>query len=136
MAHRPKLIIEGVEYPHVYAVSYEIFTARDETGRPTDRAHAGLIRFKVESAEDGNVDLARWAADTSKPNWKSGKIEFYNKDGAVMKELSWENGFVTKFEEYIPDVKTKPDEQIYQYLEVSCNTIRVGDAELENYWEK
>jgi len=34
MAHRPKLEIDGVEYPHVFAVSYHIYTNKDETGRP------------------------------------------------------------------------------------------------------
>ncbi|MBD3333211.1 hypothetical protein GF356_10205 [candidate division GN15 bacterium] len=135
MAHRPKLEIDGVEYPHVFSVSYQIYTNKDETGRPTDRAHAGLIKVKVESAEDGNVDIARWAADTSKTNWKSGRITFFNKDGADMKTLEWKDGFITHFEEHIPDVKAMPDEQIYQYFEISCNAIKVADAELENYWQ-
>jgi len=136
MAHRPTLEVDGVEYPHVFSVSYTIRTAKDETGRPTDRAHAGLIKIRVESAEDGNVDLVRWACDTSKTNWKSGRVTFYNKDGAVMKELAFTDAFVTMFEEIIPDVKTKPDEQVYQYLEISCNEISVGDAQLVNYWDK
>ena len=134
MAHRPKLEIDGVEYPHVFGVHYLIYTQKDETGRPTDKAHAGLIKIKVESDEDGNTDIARWAADTSKPNWKSGKVTFFNKDGAEMKTLEWKDGFITHFEEHIPDVQTHPDEQIYQYFEISCNQIAVGDAELENYW--
>jgi hypothetical protein len=134
MAHRPKLEIDGVEYPHVFSVSYHIYTNKDETGRPTDRAHAGLIKIKVESDEDGNVDIARWAADTSKTNWKSGRVTFFNKDGAEMKTLEWKDGFITHFEEIIPDVKSNPDEQIYQLFHVSCNAIKIADAELENYW--
>ncbi len=136
MAQRPILEIDGVEYPHVYEVSYEIYTAKDETGRPTDRAHFGTIKITLESDEDGNVDIARWAMDTSKPNWKSGKVTFFNKDSAVMKELTWTDGFITKFEEVIPHVKNRADEQIYQYFEISANQLTVGDAEITNYWEK
>ncbi len=136
MAHRPKVFVDGVEYPHVFEVSYRLYTQKDETGRPTDRAHAGTIRMRVESAEDGNVDLARWAMDTSKTNWKSGEVQFFNKDGADMKKLTWEDGFVTEFEEMIPHIKDRPDEQVYQYLEISANKITVGDAEIVNYWDK
>jgi len=136
MAHRPTLEIDGVEYPHVFEVSYEIFTSKDETGRPTDRAHFGVIKIMIESDEAGNVDIARWAMDTSKPNWKSGKVTFYNKDSAVMKELAWTDGFITRFEEVIPHVKNRSDEQIYQYFEISANQLSVADAEITNYWEK
>ncbi|MEA2030106.1 MAG: type VI secretion system tube protein TssD [candidate division Zixibacteria bacterium] len=136
MPHRPLLEIDGVEYPHVYEVSYEIYTSKDETGRPTDRAHFGVIKITIESAEDGNVDIARWAMDTSQPNWKSGKVTFYNKDSAVMKELSWTDGFITKFAEKIPHVKEHADEQIYQYFEISANSIMIADAEILNYWDK
>ncbi|RKX28581.1 MAG: hypothetical protein DRP47_03975 [Candidatus Zixiibacteriota bacterium] len=135
MAHRPKLEIDGQPIPHVYEVTYEIFTSKDETGRPTDRAHAGLIKITVESEEGGNVDIARWAMDTSQPKWKGGKVIFINKNNETMKELVWTDGFITSFKEVIPHVKTHADEQVYQYFEISANKIAVGDAEIENYWE-
>jgi hypothetical protein len=134
MARRPILEIDGVPYPNVYQISYDLYTARDETGRPTDRAHAGTIKVTIESDPEGNVDIARWAMDTSKPNWKGGKVKFLNPDDAPMKELVWEEGFITRFEEVIPHVKDRPDVQIYQYFEISCHKLTVGDAEIDNRW--
>jgi hypothetical protein len=136
MARRPILEIDGVKYSNVYEVSYELYTAKDETGRPTDRAHAGTIKIKVESDPNGNADIARWAMDTSKPNWKAGKVLFKNPDDATMKELTWEDGFITKFIEHIPHVKDRPDEQIYQYFEISCHKLKVANAEIDNRWEE
>jgi hypothetical protein len=134
MARRPTLEIDGVTYPNVYEVSYSLSTDKDETGRPTDRAHAEVIKIKIESDPEGNVDIARWAMDTSKPNWKNGKVTFINPDDAVMKELTWEEGFVTKYEEIVPHVKDKSDEQIYQSIEISCHKLTIGDAEIDNRW--
>ncbi len=136
MARRPTLEIDGVTYLNVYEVSYNLYTAKDETGRPTDRAHAGTIKITIESDPEGNVDIARWAMDTSKPNWKGGKVIFANPDDAVMKELVWEDGFITKYEETIPHVKDRPDVQIYQYLEISCSKLIIGDAEIDNRWQE
>ena len=135
MAHRPKLEIDGQNIPHVFEVSYDIYTSKDETGRPTDRAHAGTIKITIESEEGGNVDVARWAMDTSKPKWKGGKVQFFNKNSEVMKELVWTDGFITRYTEHIPHVKDRSDEQIYQYFEISANKVKIGDAEIENYWE-
>ncbi len=136
MAHRPKLEIDGVPFLNVYQVSYNLYTAKDETGRPSDRSHIGTIKVTIESDKEGNVDIARWAMDTSKPNWKGGKVIFINPDDATMKELTWEEGFITKFEETIPHVKDRPDDQIYQYFEISCHKLMVADAEIDNRWEE
>ena len=136
MARRPFLEIDGVKYDNVYEVSYELYTARDETGRPSDRAHAGTIKICVESDPEGNVDIARWAMDSSKPNWKAGKVTFHNPDDAIMKELTWEEGFITKFVETIPHIKDRPQDQIYVYFEISCHKLIVGDAEVDNRWQE
>ena len=134
MARRPTLDIDGVVYKNVYAVSYELYTAKDETGRPSDRAHAGLIKVTRESDESSNI--ARWAMDSSKPNWKSGKVTFRNPDDAAMKELSWEEGFITKYMEAVPHIKDKPDDQVYEYFEISCHKLTIGDASIDNRWEE
>jgi hypothetical protein len=136
MARRPVLEIDGVVFKNVYEVGYELYTAKDETGRPTDRAHAGTIKIKIESDPEGNVDIARWAMDTSKPNWKGGKVTFKNPDDATMKELTWEDGFITRFEEVVPHVKERPDDQIFQYFEISCRKVVVGDADIDNRWQE
>ena len=127
MARRPILEIDGVTYKNVYSVSYELYTAKDETGRPADRAHAGLIRITRES--DENVDIVRWAMDSSKTNFKNGSVKFKNPDDADMKELKWEEGFITAYHETIPHVKQNPDDQVFEYFEISCHRVMIGDAE-------
>ncbi len=134
MARRPILVIDEVPYKNVYEVSYNLYTAKDETGRPSDRAHAGSIRIVRES--DENVNIARWAMDSSKPNWKKGKVTFKNPNDATMKELKWENGFITNYEEHVPHIKDKPDEQIWECFEISCQKLTIGDAEIDNLWEE
>ncbi len=134
MARRPVLEIDGVTYKNVYAVSFELYTAKDETGRPSDRAHAGTIKVHRES--DESTDIARWAMDSSEPNWKPGKVTFKNPNDAMMKELTWEEGFITKYEETIPHVKEKADDQVSEYFEISCHRLTIGDANIDNRWEE
>lgn len=134
MARRPVLEVDGVVYKNVYMVSYELYTAKDETGRPSDRAHAGTIKVTRES--DENSDLARWAMDSSKPNWKAGKVTFKTPDDSEMKQLTWEEGFITRYEETIPHIKNNPDDQVFEYIEISCHKLTIGDAEIDNRWEE
>jgi hypothetical protein len=134
MARRPALEIDGVKFKNVYEVAYKLYTAKDETGRPSDRAHAGIIKIKRESDESG--DIARWAMDSSKPNWKSGKVTFKNPNDATMKELKWENGFITFYEEHVPHIKDRPDDQMWEEFEISCQKLTISDAEIDNLWEE
>jgi hypothetical protein len=134
MARRPILEIDGVVFKNVYEVSYSLYTAKDETGRPSDRAHAGVIKIRRES--DESSDIARWAMDSSKPNWKKGKVTIKNPDDATMKELTWENGFITYYEEHIPHVKDNPDVQVWEEFEVSCQKLTIADAEIDNRWQE
>lgn len=134
MARRPILEIDGVTYKNVYEVKYNLYTAKDETGRPSDRAHAGVISVTRES--DENTDIARWAMDSGKPNWKAGTVLFKNPDDATMKTLTWEDGFVTKYEETVPHIKTRPDDQVFEHFEISCHKLMIGDAEIDNRWEE
>ncbi|MCK4302313.1 MAG: type VI secretion system needle protein Hcp, partial [candidate division Zixibacteria bacterium] len=55
---------------------------------------------------------------------------------AVMKELTWEEGFITRFTETVPHVKDKPQDQIYMYFEISCHKLTVADAEVDNRWRE
>ncbi|MEW6051219.1 MAG: type VI secretion system tube protein TssD [Candidatus Zixiibacteriota bacterium] len=134
MARRPVLQIDGVTYKNVYQVSWELYTSKDNTGRPADRAHAGVIKVWRES--DENVDVARWAMDSSQPKWKAGKILFKSPNDATMKELAWEEGFVTRYEEIIPHIKDRPDDQVSEYFEISAHKVKIGDAEIDNRWEE
>ncbi len=82
------------------------------------------------------LDIARWAMDSSKPNWKAGKVTFRDPSDSEMKALTWEEGFVTSYEETIPHVKDSPDDQIYESFEISAHKLVIGDAEIDNRWEE
>ncbi len=133
MARRPTLEIDGVVYTNVYEVSYVLYTAKDETGRPSDRSHGGVIKIKRESGI--NTDIARWAMDSSEPNWKKGKVTFMTPDNKTMKELTWESGFISNYEEHVPHTKEHPDEQMWECFEISCKLLTIGDAQIDNLWE-
>ena len=132
MARRPTLKIDGVTFTNVYEVSYELYTERDDTGRPSDRAHAGVIKVIRES--DDNVDIARWAMDSAQTNWKDGEVLFRKPDDADMKTLRWSQGFITRYEERVPHIRNEPDAQVYEYFEISCQRLEIGDAEIDNRW--
>jgi hypothetical protein len=134
MARRPTLEIDGVKYKNVYEVSYEIYTAKDETGRPSDRAHAGTIKILRES--DENDAITSWAMDSAQPNWKAGSVTIRKPDDSEMKVLAWEDGFITRYEERVPHVKNSPDEQVNEYFEISCHKITIGSAMIDNLWEE
>ncbi len=134
MARRPVLEIDGVKYKNVYEISYDIYTASDETGRPSDRAHAGTIKILRESDEDNAI--AHWAMDSSKPNWKTGSVSIKKPDDSEMKVISWTDGFIIRFEERVPHIKNKPDDQVFEYFEISCSSINIGGADLSNLWEE
>lgn len=134
MARRPVLEIDGVVFKNVYSVKYRIYTAKDETGRPSDRAHAGVITVIRES--DETTDIARWAMDSSQASWKAGKVTIKNPSDATMKEITWEEGFITNYVEQVPHVKDSPDNQVSETFEISCHKLVIGDAEIDNRWEE
>jgi len=133
MAGIPMLEIDGVKYPNVYAASYILYTEKDETGKPSDRARGGVI--KVTRQSDAKIDICRWATDSKKENFKPGKVTFRGADGREMKTLEWEDGFITHYEEHVPHTKDRPDDQTYEYFEISAKKIKVNDAEVVN-WEE
>ena len=134
MARRPTLEIDGVKYKNVYEVSYNLYTAKDETGRPADRAHAGTIKITRESDETDAI--ASWAMDSSQPNWKTGSVTFRKPDDSEMKILQFEEAFITIFEERIPHVKDRPDDQVFEYFEISCHKLTIASASIDNRWEE
>jgi hypothetical protein len=133
MAQPPKLEIDGVTYPRVYSLSYTLYTDRDETGKPSSMARGGVIKVMREA--DDKTEITRWATDSAKTNFKPGKVTIFGPEKNELKILEWENGFITHYEEHIPHTKERPDDQIYEYFEISAEKIKVKDAEVNNEWE-
>ncbi|UCG61917.1 MAG: hypothetical protein JSV52_01100 [Candidatus Zixiibacteriota bacterium] len=130
MARRPVLEIDGVTYKNVYEITYEIKTPYDETGRPSDIARMGLIKVLRES--DSSGDIARWAAGGGL-DLKSGNIYIKYYDDQKTKKISFEKGFVARYEERVPNTKSKRDDQVMEYFEISCSRIVVDDKGTEIY---
>jgi len=134
MAQAPILQVEGTTYPRVYEISYSLYTDKDETGKPSDKARCGVIKITRESGDTS--DLFRWATDSTKRNFKSGSITFKHPETKEdLKVLSWENGFVSYYEEHVPHVKHAKDDQMYEYFEISAEKITVGSDEINQDWE-
>lgn len=134
MPHFIELEIAGVTYEDIYEASYEVYSAKDNVGRPSDMARAGLIHIKRKS--DKKVDIAQWAADPGQPNWQAGTLTFHEIDGAKMKTLKWTNGFILKYKEHCPDIVKHPDELMYEEFDISCETIEVENVVITNEWFK
>jgi len=134
MAHTPDLFIEGERIPKVKAVSYEVTTAKDVRGKPSDQARLAKISI-IREADDNNT-IFRWACRSTADNFKAGEIVLKNpRDGQEMKRLTWQDGFILKYKETYPDFEASKSNQIYEEFEISAELISVGDAELFSNWE-
>ncbi len=129
-AQKEKAILEidGVEYPRLLSVSYNIYTIKDDQGKPADIARAGTITITKESTNKNSKDITRWACDSSEANYKSGKITFKDPHNKLLRTLEWENGFITNYEEHLGPAQS--GEQMYQVFVVSAQKIKVEDAEV------
>jgi hypothetical protein len=134
MAHTPDLFIEGERIPKVKAVSYEVTTAKDVRGKPSDQAR--LAKISVTREADDNNTIFRWACRSTADNFKGGEIVLKNpRDGQEMKRLTWQDGFISKYQETYPDFEKSKSNQIYEEFEISAELVSVGDAELFSNWE-
>jgi len=134
MAHTPDLFIEGERIPKVKAVSYEVKTAKDVRGKPSDQAR--LAQIKVTREADDSNTIFRWACRSTADNFKGGEIVLKNpRDGQEMKRLTWKDGFITRYTETYPDFEASKSNQVYEEFEISAEVVSVGDADLDSNWE-
>jgi hypothetical protein len=136
MAQEVELTIDGTQYDKVHTVSYELFTPHDDAdGKPSNIVRG--LKIKVKRESDDNIGIAKWAFDSSQVNRKSGSILF--KDPNLkkdLKELTWENGFITHYEEHVPSTTEASTEQTYEYFEISAELVQLnGEARYEKDWK-
>lgn len=92
--------------------------------------HGGQIRLHVESTDD--TSILENMTNQFKPH--SGSIVFKKGDEeAKMKELTWENGYITEFTENIDIVGSQPMTITFV---VSAQVIKIGGAQFEQNWPK
>jgi len=127
MAFRATLKIAGKEFD-VLTCGYKLERDVDTKGRPASNIYGGKIKIHVESTEDTSL----LESMVNQFNPISGSVLFKKGDEeAKMKELEWENGYITSFEENIDIVGSKP---MSIKMEVSAQVLKIGNAQFEQNW--
>ena len=110
--------------------TYSLKRDVDSKGRPSSNIYGGQIRLHVESTDD--TSILENMTNQFKPH--SGSIVFKKGDEeAKMKELTWENGYITEFTENIDIVGSQPMTITFV---VSAQVIKIGGAQFEQNWPK
>jgi hypothetical protein len=134
MARRPVLVIDGVTYPNVHSVSFDMYTPYDDTCRPTDRPHAKAIAI-VREMDSSSPVIAQWAADKEGTSRKAGSISLRDSDDADMLTISWTNGFIANYRCEVPNISTRANEQPFEAFDILFQTVTIGDTTIDNYWK-
>lgn len=127
MAFRANLAFEGENFD-VLKCEYSVKRDVDSKGRPSSNLYGAIIKVVVESTS--KISLFDKMANQFTPN--SGVITFKKDDeDATMKELKWENGYITGLNEGIQVVGDQP---MTITISISAQKITIGDALLEQNW--
>lgn len=127
MAFRATLNLGGKEFD-VLECNYKLERDVDVKGRPASNIYGGRVRVKIESTDDTSI-LEQMVNQFKAVN---GSIIFKKGDEeAKMKELMWENGYITSFEEGIQIHGASP---MATTFEVSAQILKIGGAEFEQNW--
>ncbi|PRZ00192.1 type VI secretion system tube protein TssD [Marinilabilia salmonicolor] len=127
MAFRATLSLGGKEFD-VLDCNYKLERDVDVKGRPASNIYGGKVRVRVESTDD--TSILEQMVNQFKP--VSGSVIFKKGDEeSKMKELMWENGYITSFEEGIDISGTSPMSTTF---EVSAQVLKIGGAEFEQNW--
>ena len=127
MAFRATLNLGGKEFD-VLECNYKLERDVDVKGRPASNIYGGRVRVRIESTDD--TSILEQMVNQFKPI--SGSIIFKKGDEeAKMKELMWENGYITSFEEGIQIHGASP---MATTFEVSAQILKIGGAEFEQNW--
>ncbi|WP_010664694.1 type VI secretion system tube protein TssD [Marinilabilia salmonicolor] len=127
MAFRATLSLGGKEFD-VLDCNYKLERDVDVKGRPASNIYGGKVRVRVESTDD--TSILEQMVNQFKP--VSGSVIFKKGDEeSKMKELMWENGYITSFEEGIDISGSSPMSTTF---EVSAQVLKIGGAEFEQNW--
>ena len=130
MAFKSKLSFNGKEFDVVYC-DYQLKRKVDSKGRPNSEIQGGceeggLLKVTIEATEDTSITEAM--ANQYKPT--TGTVIFNRgNEEAKMKEISWENGFITEIKEAFDLTKKDQDQVMLLSFTVSAQILKVGTAE-------
>ena len=129
MAFKADVQLAGSKYDAL-SCDYSLHRDIDVKGRPKSNVYGGLIMIVVESNDDTNI--AARLMDQFKPF--SGSVTFHKGgDPYIMKELSWENGYIMKYKETF-DMTDRQPMQIH--IEISAEKIIMGGENVDHKWPK
>lgn len=127
-----KVEIDGKHISNVLAVDYGLEVSHDADGSPSD-ARPRIARICVTRKSDDSHQLGDWACKPFRGHFKSGKISFFapDEETKVQSTMSWTDGFVTLYREWVPDVQTHRGDPMVEYIEVSAQKIKINDTEVD-----
>jgi hypothetical protein len=135
MAQEVDLKIDGEEYDKVHSASYELYCPHDAGDGKPSSTPTGL-KIKISRESDDNVGIVKWAFDSSQVNRKNGEITFMDPNQKKeLKVLKWTNGFITHYEEHVPSTAHNPNDQMYEYFEISAELVDINGAEYKKEWK-
>ena len=124
MSFKAKMTVDGTDYS-VMSLSYGLSQSVDGSGRPTSEVKSTDISVMIESSEDNS--LMEWACDSY--GKKDGSIVFNKIDqDQKMKQLDFTDGYITSYQESFGG------DTMMMSVSISCRTIKVGNAEVDNGW--
>ena len=127
MAFKATLSINGKEFD-VQKCDYHLRRDVDAKGRPSSDIYGGKINVTIESTEDTSIIEAM--VNQFKPG--NGSVVFNRgNEQSKMKELIWENGYITDFKEWIDVIGNQP---MLLSFTVSAQIIKMGGAVAEQNW--
>ncbi len=127
MSFKAKLTVGGKEL-NVLSCTYDLIQEVDATGRPSSVTRGGRIKLTVES--NAETDLFEWMCNNFER--KDGTITYLKRDtDAKMKELSFSEGYLVKYEEHFDAFGNNPMTETFI---ISARQISMGNGEHVNDW--
>lgn len=128
-----QLLVDGCDEREVIYVQYQFNQQIDVEGQPTGTTRGGVINLKVKSTNAGDISLLEWTCDSY--GEKNGKITWPDKNGNIMKTLSFIDAYCVSYEEVYDDTNK---DRMYESITITCRQLTVisnkGSVEYDNHW--
>lgn len=123
-----RLEVKDFEPREVISIDYTFHQETDIEGQLSGIPRGGKVVMRVKAMNDGNNQLLQWML--GEYDARDMKITFEKTtDGSTMKTIEGTGCYCVHFEE-----KWEDNEQHYEEITVTCQTLKVGPVEYENGW--
>ncbi len=127
-----RVYVAGNEIRDIYECSYTIPTEMARSGLPTGNARPH--RLKIVRRSETETPGFEWAFNSQPKNFQSGKIEFYNTKGEIMKTFEWDKGYGAHYREGVPDLTESERATMLEEYEICAEEFRCGEGEVHCHW--